>query len=146
MGFLPVAPVSLHCSSYVQMDHNLNSRDVPPSFISFWIPLASGRLLIFLLWHLFLSAYGNLCGWRGQVDPSRSCSGIALAVQFLVCALVEYLTYLIFYPMSALHQIEWAGEKPQIEWPSWCIGLQSSCYICQECEQSCGAEQVTGGV
>lgn len=49
-------------------------------------------------------------------------------------------------PMTALHQIEWAGEKPQAEWPSWCIGFQPSCYLCQKCEPSSWVEQVTCGM
>jgi len=35
--------------------------------------------------------------------------------------------------MAALHQIERVREKPQVEWPPRCTGLQSSCYLCQKC-------------
>ena len=63
------------CKETKLVDQNCDSRDLHPSFISFWIPLAWGRLLIWFTVTLFLSANGNLCWWRSQVDPSWTRAG-----------------------------------------------------------------------
>lgn len=52
-------------------------RSILGKFISFWILLASGRLLICFTMTFVLSANGNLCGWWSQVDPPWSCAGVA---------------------------------------------------------------------
>ena len=50
-------------------------KDQHTSLMSFWIPLAWGRLLTWFTVSLFLSANGNLCWWRSKVDPSWTCAG-----------------------------------------------------------------------
>lgn len=57
------------------MDWNSVIQGSHPPLISFWIPFAWGRLLIWFTVTLFLSADGNIC-WRwSKIDPSRACSG-----------------------------------------------------------------------
>jgi hypothetical protein len=56
------------------------------------------------------------------------------------------LLTLVMEMMTALHQIEGGGEEPEVEWSSWCTGLQSSCDLCEKCQQSSWAGQTTCGM
>ena len=101
-----------------------------------------------LYWHSFFSANGNLCWWWDQVDSSRSCTGIFDAFFFFCNIFVSSVDCLFAHSTNArFHCLScsttFCREKPQIEWPSWHIGLQSGCHFCQECDQSCWAKQVT---
>ena len=115
-------------------------KDPHPSLMSFSIPLPWGRLLIWFTISLFLSANGNLCWWRSKVDPSWTCAGGPFSelyyLHFHVLLNIGKfygIWLMLIVEMAALHQIERGGEEQEVEWPSWCTGLQSNRYLCEKC-------------